>query len=165
MKDFEREFYFRLILLPSPFIKQSLAQKCAWTHKSEIKESDNRHHFTSFFLERIHSVRNITPGPGLINLNSTKGIQQGTDTGKNTTEAIPKMSFQCYVHADNTREYIMTSDAQRVNSYDAFLVLFSLSLVYILVRLLLWFICIRTNWSVITRHRYLQQSNAIIVNY
>ncbi|KAG0218242.1 hypothetical protein BGX33_008083 [Mortierella sp. NVP41] len=42
------------------------------------------------------------------------------------------MTFQCHAHADNTREYIMTSDAQRVNSYDFLLVLFSLGLVYIL---------------------------------
>lgn len=48
------------------------------------------------------------------------------------------MSFQCYAHADNTREYIMTSDAQRINYYDFLLVLFSLCLVYILVRCLIF---------------------------
>lgn len=44
------------------------------------------------------------------------------------------MTFQCYAHADNTREYIMTSDAQRINSNDFALVALCLGLVYLLVR-------------------------------
>ncbi|KAG0043224.1 hypothetical protein BGZ83_011701 [Gryganskiella cystojenkinii] len=40
------------------------------------------------------------------------------------------MTFQCYAHADNTREYIMTSDAKRINSNDFMLLALCLSLVY-----------------------------------
>lgn len=68
------------------------------------------------------------------------------------------MSFQCYAHADNTREYIMTSDAQRINSYDFLLVLFSLCLVYILVRCPCFFLSFwlhnQGNWRVTTRQTY-----------
>ncbi|KAF9105614.1 hypothetical protein BGX27_009547 [Mortierella sp. AM989] len=42
------------------------------------------------------------------------------------------MTFRCYAHADNTREYIMTSDAKRINSYDFMLAPLCLSLVYTL---------------------------------
>ncbi|KAF9356317.1 hypothetical protein BGX26_005422 [Mortierella sp. AD094] len=42
------------------------------------------------------------------------------------------MTFRCYAHADNTREYIMTSDAKRINSYDFMLAPLCLGLVYTL---------------------------------
>ncbi|ORZ26647.1 GPI-GlcNAc transferase complex, PIG-H component-domain-containing protein [Lobosporangium transversale] len=42
------------------------------------------------------------------------------------------MTFRCYAHADNTREYIMTSDAKRINSYDFMLIFICLGLVYAL---------------------------------
>ncbi|KAG0305468.1 hypothetical protein BGZ98_004089 [Dissophora globulifera] len=42
------------------------------------------------------------------------------------------MTFRCYAHADNTREYIMTSDAKRINSYDSMLVFLCLGLAYFL---------------------------------
>ncbi|KAI9235038.1 MAG: GPI-GlcNAc transferase complex, PIG-H component-domain-containing protein [Podila humilis] len=42
------------------------------------------------------------------------------------------MTFQCYSHADNTREYIMTSDAPRINSYDFMAVILCAGFVYFL---------------------------------
>ncbi|KAG0028650.1 hypothetical protein BGZ81_004548 [Podila clonocystis] len=42
------------------------------------------------------------------------------------------MTFQCYAHADNTREYIMTSDAPRINSYDFMSVILCAGFVYFL---------------------------------
>ncbi|KAG0366637.1 GPI-GlcNAc transferase complex, PIG-H component-domain-containing protein [Gamsiella multidivaricata] len=39
------------------------------------------------------------------------------------------MTFRCYAHADNTREYIMTSDAKRISSYDFMLVFLCLGIV------------------------------------
>jgi len=48
------------------------------------------------------------------------------------------MTFQCYAHADNTREYIMTSDAKRINSNDFMLVFLCLCLVYTLVGRFRW---------------------------
>ncbi|KAG0208615.1 hypothetical protein BGX31_002286 [Mortierella sp. GBA43] len=40
------------------------------------------------------------------------------------------MPFQRHVHADSTREYIMTSDAKRVNSYDYMVALICPTLLY-----------------------------------
>ncbi|KAF9956617.1 hypothetical protein BGZ72_002628 [Mortierella alpina] len=42
------------------------------------------------------------------------------------------MTFQCNAHADNTREYIMTSDAPRINSYDFMVVIACAGCVYFL---------------------------------
>ncbi|KAG0266156.1 hypothetical protein BG011_003143, partial [Mortierella polycephala] len=42
------------------------------------------------------------------------------------------MTFQCYAHADNTREYIMTSDVPRINSNDFVVVFTCAALVYTL---------------------------------
>lgn len=43
------------------------------------------------------------------------------------------MTFRCYAHADNTREYIITSDAKRINSYDFIVAFLCPGLVYALV--------------------------------
>lgn len=43
------------------------------------------------------------------------------------------MTFRCYAHADNTREYIITSDAKRINSYDFVVAFLCPGLVYTLV--------------------------------
>ncbi|KAK3828065.1 MAG: GPI-GlcNAc transferase complex, PIG-H component-domain-containing protein [Benniella sp.] len=42
------------------------------------------------------------------------------------------MTFRCYAHADNTREYIITSDAKRINSYDLIVAFLCPGLVYAL---------------------------------
>ncbi|KAG0326010.1 hypothetical protein BG000_001556 [Podila horticola] len=47
------------------------------------------------------------------------------------------MTFQCYAHADNTREYIMTSDAPRINSYDFMAVILCAGFVYFLTILVI----------------------------